>query len=261
MRPLLLSLVLLVTGCATAPRAKTASERLAELKRERQGALAPASPEATASEVPPEQPAPPTPPEAPAPPVPEAPQPPAPPEHPPMEPAAPAAPEAPPAPTAPVSPSAPVQGNGPHKGALGLHGSLVGSVTGTGTGSLSTVGVRYFVSDWVGLNLEAGFSIGAAEQATVSGLGLGVGVNLYGDSPDAALRPYFTTGLGFTSVTAGSTGLISVAVSAGGGLEYWVLPRLSVNASLLLNLAAVPEADTFALATVRPGLGVTLYTP
>jgi hypothetical protein len=90
---------------------------------------------------------------------------------------------------------------------------------------------------------------------------LGVGVNLYGDSPDPALRPYFTSGLGFTSVTAGSTGLLSVAVSAGGGLEYWVLPRLSVNASLLLNLAAVPEADTFALATVRPGLGVTLYTP
>ena len=44
--------------------------------------------------------------------------------------------------------------------------------------------------DWVGLNLEAGFSIGSAEQATVSGLGLGVGVNLYGDSPDPALRPY-----------------------------------------------------------------------
>ncbi|WP_157758642.1 hypothetical protein [Cystobacter fuscus] len=61
--------------------------------------------------------------------------------------------------------------NGPYKGALGLHGSLFGSVTGTTTSSVSMVGVRYFVSD------------------------------------------------------------------------------------------AVPEADTFALATVRPGLGVTLYTP
>ncbi|HEY0093142.1 MAG TPA: hypothetical protein VGB96_02405, partial [Archangium sp.] len=197
MRPLLLSLVLLVTGCATTPRAKSASERLAELKRERQGAPAPASPEAPAPEAPPEQPAPPSPPEAPAPAVVEAPQPPAPPEPPPA------------APAAPVAPVAPVQVNGPHKGALGLHGSLLGSVTGTATGSVSMVGVRYFVEDWVGLNLEAGFSIGAAEQQTVSGLGLGVGVNLYGDSPDPALRPYFTSGLGFTSVTAGSTGLLS----------------------------------------------------
>jgi hypothetical protein len=254
LRPLLLSLILLATGCATTPRARSASERLIELKRERQTGSAPTPPEAPASEPRPIQPAPSASPDTPiAEPLPTPPEPS--PTTPGPPPATPTAPEVPPTPERPLP--QPAQVNGPQKGAWGLHGSFGG----TAQGGVSLVGMRYFVADWVGLNLEAGFSFGSAEKQTVSGLGLGVGVNLYGDSPDAALRPYFTSDVGLTSVTTGSIGLVSVSVSAGGGLEYWILPRLSVNASLLLSFAASPEIGTFAVATVRPGMGVTLYTP
>jgi len=154
-----------------------------------------------------------------------------------------------------VAPATPVPVNGPRKGALGIHGSLFGtnlSVTGTTQSSSSALGLRYFVADWVGLNVEAGFALGSVEKQSASSLGVGVGVNLYGDSVDTALRPYFTGGLGLTSVTAGENGLATVSLSAGGGLEYWVLPRLSVDASLLLNLTTSPGNEVFALGPRRP---------
>lgn len=100
----------------------------------------------------------------------------------------------------------------------------------------------------------------------LSALALEAGLNLYGAPVDpsfAALRPYFRASLGVTGVVgvraAESTAL---SLSAGGGLEYWVLPRLSVNVSMLLGVSVLADAETNALVfgTVHPGLGVTLYT-
>ncbi len=271
MRTLFITLAVLVTGCATTPRAKTAAQRLAEIKRERQAqaagqdqateqAGAPASQaESTPTseaQVPPADEAPP-----PAPAAPEAP----------VAPEAPAAPEAPVAPRAPAAASVqPAVAIGPRMGLLGIRGTLSGSGFGLpsaalSVGSVSTVGVRYFFSDWVGVDLEAGFAIASVRNQTAVGLGLGIGLNLYGGTSEEPFRPYFAAGLGATSVSGGqlpngeSVGATAVSVSAGGGLEYWLHPRLSLNAGLLVTLSADPADDVLFFGTVRPGIGLTLY--
>jgi outer membrane protein with beta-barrel domain len=286
LRTLFISLVVLATGCATTPPAKTASQRLAELKREREAQAAgqaPSSEQATdpvsqSGGNPAEESQPSTPAISTTEPTsanaPEAPAAPAAPEAPPA-PEAPAASTAPEAPAAPVTPEAPFAREapaasasliGPRHGLFGIRGTLFGSGLGLPTvsspaGTVSTVGIRYFLNDWVGMAFEAGFAIATEDKRTDTGLAVGFGLNLYGGTPGDSFRPYFAAELGATSLTGSEReGSTSVAVSAGGGLEYWLVPQLSVNAGLMLSVAVDPEHDAVFLGTVRPGLGVTLYT-
>lgn len=128
-------------------------------------------------------------------------------------------------------------------------------------GSVSTVGIRYFLNDWVGMTAEIGFAISTEGKQTDTGLSVGFGLNLYGGTPGDSFRPYFAAELGMNSLTGSEReSSTSVAVSAGGGLEYWLVPRLSVNAGLMLTAAFDPSRDAVFIGTVRPGVGVTLYT-
>lgn len=164
--------------------------------------------------------------------------------------------------TAPGAPAAPALPVGPRTGMLGLRASLLGNTLGLGesAGTSSTVGVRYFFTDAVGIDLDAGFAYAAVGETSVTGLSLGLGLNAYGGAPGKALRPFFSLAGSLTQVGAAGTSTSVLTLAAGGGLEYWLAPQLSVSTSLLVGLATVPNADTLAIGTFRPGLGVTLYT-
>ncbi|WNG61319.1 porin family protein [Archangium gephyra] len=177
--------------------------------------------------------------------------------------ATPASPETPATPaTSPVAPAAPALPVGPRMGLFGLRASLLGSTLGLGesAGTSSTVGVRYFFTETVGVDLDAGFAYASVGKTSVTGLSLGVGLNAYGGAPGKALRPFFSLAGSLSQVGAADTSASVLTLAAGGGLEYWIAPQLSVSTSLMLGLATVPNADTLVIGTIRPGLGVTLYT-
>jgi hypothetical protein len=181
----------------------------------------------------------------------------------PETPATPATPETPATPAAaPLAPAAPALPVGPRMGLFGLRASLLGSTLGLGesAGSSSTVGIRYFFTETVGVDLDAGFAYASVGDTSVTGLSLGLGLNAYGGAPGKALRPFFSVAGSLNQVGAANTSTTLVTLAAGGGLEYWLAPQLSVSTSLLLGLATVPNADTLVIGTFRPGLGVTLYT-
>jgi hypothetical protein len=180
-------------------------------------------------------------------------------------PATPATPETPATPAAagtPVAPAAPALPVGPKTGLFGLRASLLGSTLGLGesAGSSSTVGVRYFFTDTVGVDLDAGFAYASLGDTSVTGLSLGLGLNAYGGTPGKALRPFFSLAGTLNRMGAADIGSTVLTLAAGGGLEYWLAPQLSVSTSLLLGVATVSGADTLVIGTFRPGLGVTLYT-
>ena len=240
MRTLTLALLVLASGCATTtttPR-KTAAERAAEIARYREKKAAEeagtkqeeTAPQAQQPVEPPPAPAASTPPEGPT-----------------------------PAPVLAATPG-PV---GPRRGLLGLRATLLGSglALGESAGTTSTLGLRYFVGDSVGVNLNAGFAYASVGKASITGLSLGVGLNILGGSRDKPLRPFFALEGAMSQVGGmkdASASLLSLA--AGGGAEYWLTPQLSVSASLLLGFATLPDQETFVLGTLQPGLGVTLYT-
>ncbi len=161
---------------------------------------------------------------------------------------------------APVAAAGPV---GPREGLFGLRASLFGGSLATGnTGaSISTVGIRYFFSDSVGLNLDGGLSIATVGEVGVSGLSLGAALDIFGGESGAALRPFFALQAGITSVGNDQGSLTPLSFGVGGGVEYWVTPSLSLSTRLMLGLALVPGTEMFVVGTFQPGLGVTLYLP
>ncbi|MFE8602654.1 hypothetical protein [Archangium violaceum] len=248
-------LALAITGCETTSGTgqKSAAERAAEIQRyreqkaaeeeARQKAIAEGrDPDEAAKESTATTPTTPTTPETPA---------------------TPATAETPATPAvAPVAPAAPALPVGPRMGLLGLRASLFGSTLATGdsVGTSSTVGVRYFFTETVGVDLDAGFAYASVGETSVTGLSLGVGLNAYGGAPGKALRPFFSLAGSLSQVGAANMSTSVLTLAAGGGLEYWIAPQLSVSTSLMVGLATVPNADTLAIGTFRPGLGVTLYT-
>lgn len=245
MRTLTFALLVLASGCATTTTAtntprKTAAERAAEIARYReQKAAEEAAKKQEEAAAQAQQPVEPTP-----------------------APAASTPPEGSTPPPAPVLAAAPGS-MGPRTGLLGLRATLLGSglAMGESAGTTSTLGLRYFVGDSLGVNLNAGFAYASVGEVSITGLSLGVGLNFFGGSQDKPLRPFFALE-GAVSQVGGmkdaSASMLSLA--AGGGAEYWLTPQLSVSASLLLGFATLPNQESFVLGTFQPGLGVTLYT-
>jgi len=243
MRTLTLALLVLASGCATtkttAPR-KTAAERAAEIARYReQKAAEEAAKKQEEAPAQAQQPVEPTP-----------------------APTASTPPEGPTPPPAPVLAGAPGP-VGPRAGLLGLRATLLGGglALGESAGTTSTLGLRYFVGDSLGVNLNAGFAYASVGEASITGLSLGVGLNFFGGSQDKPLRPFFALEGAMSQVGGMKDASASmVSLAAGGGAEYWLTPQLSVSASLLLGFATLPNQESFVLGTFQPGLGVTLYT-
>jgi hypothetical protein len=253
-----LALLVLATGCATtsAPR-KTAAQRAEEIARYREqkkaAEEATSNPGQAGEQA--EKPAEPTAPAASTPP------------------AGPNPSTAPVSATGPVAPAGPQGPIGPRAGLFGLRATLLGNTLpleeAAATQTSSTLGIRFFPGDSVGVNLNAGFTYATLEGASATGLSLGLGLNFYASAQNAALRPFFAVegALGRMSTKVGtveaSASVLSLA--AGAGAEYWLTPQLSVSANLMLGLATAPSEDekkegAFVLGTFQPGLGVTLYT-
>ncbi|WP_437498310.1 hypothetical protein [Sorangium sp. So ce1099] len=161
---------------------------------------------------------------------------------------------------------------GPRAGRVGLGVTLGGATAAAGQllPMSSTLALRGFVSDSVSLAGVAGIGIGASGSATDVSLGVGAEVVVFLGDLGENVYPFFVgeTAYHWRSVTGsgdgepidagadGSTVAFS-SVAAGGGLEYWVAPRLSVNARLMVG-AVIRDGGAF-FETFRPGLGVTLF--
>ncbi|HEX8819079.1 MAG TPA: hypothetical protein VF794_04070 [Archangium sp.] len=240
MRILTLALLVLATGCATT--GKTAAQRAEEIRRYREqkptDEAASEQEQASEQEEQPAKPTPPTPPTAPTPPT------------------------TPTAAVTPGAPAAPAEPLGPRAGLFGIRATLLGNslAQGQSAGSSSSLGIRYFAGDSVSVDVNAGFAYAAVKEVDVIGLSLGLGLNIYGGTRELPLRPFFALQGALSQVGRGNTSASAVSLAVGGGAEYWLAPRLSVSASLLLGVASVPQEDAFVIGTFQPGLGVTLYT-
>jgi hypothetical protein len=251
-------LVLTATGCATT--GKTAAQRVAEIERYRQQKEAEAAKEEARKqaiargEIPADEAKTATSEASPANAAGETPS------------ATPATPETPasatPAEVTPAAPTTPALPVGPRTGLFGVRANLLGSTLALGdsAGTSSTVGIRYFFSDSMGINLNAGLAFASVQGAAVTGVSLGLGLNAYGGTPGKALRPYFALEGALNQVGGEDSSASVLSLAAGGGLEYWLAPQLSVNTTLLFGLAFVPDVDGTFIGTFQPGLGVTLYT-
>ncbi|WP_438003345.1 hypothetical protein WME89_31175 [Sorangium sp. So ce321] len=161
---------------------------------------------------------------------------------------------------------------GPRAGRVGLGVTLGGATAAAGQllPMSSTLALRGFVSDSVSLAGVAGIGIGASDSETAVSFGAGAEVVVFlGDlgedvhlffAGEAAhyLRSVTASGDREPIDAGADDGAVSFSsVAAGGGLEYWVAPRLSVNARLMVG-AVIREGGAF-FETFRPGLGVTLF--
>jgi hypothetical protein len=168
-----------------------------------------------------------------------------------------ASPEATPVASAP--PAAPTGPVGPRAGVYGLRASLLGgSLTSEQAGN-SSLGFRYFVTDSVGFNVDAGFLYSSLATTAFTGASLGLGLNLYGGTPGKAPRPYFTVQAALNHLNTDSDSATLLGASLGGGVEFWLAPQLSVNTTLAVGFATTTTANAVVLGTVQPGLGVTLF--
>ncbi|WP_437874470.1 hypothetical protein [Sorangium sp. So ce513] len=197
--------------------------------------------------------------------------------------AAPDAPTAPPAaPTAPTLPAAPAPAAvaperwGPRAGLTGFGVTLGGTTLAAGLGApvASTLALRGFVSDTVSLAGVVGAGIGVSGDDTELTLAVGGEVVAFfgdlGENMHAFLvgeaafnrRSVSTSREDDGPFAGGTTASDASAVSlgAGGGLEYWVAPRLSVNARMMVGgVFGVEGGQGTFVGTFRPGLGVTLF--
>ncbi|XXT14967.1 hypothetical protein WME94_32435 [Sorangium sp. So ce429] len=161
---------------------------------------------------------------------------------------------------------------GPRAGRVGLGVTLGGATAATGQllPMSSTLALRGFVSDSVSLAGVAGIGIGASDSETAVSLGAGAEVVVFLGDLGENVHLFFVGGAAhhLRSVTASGdrepidagaddSAVSFSSVAAGGGLEYWVAPRLSVNARLMVG-AVIREGAAF-FETFRPGLGVTLF--
>ncbi|WP_437923325.1 hypothetical protein WMF37_30375 [Sorangium sp. So ce291] len=278
MRIFFVALLALVTGCAG--QSKTAQQRLAEVKayrraqeleqQEKEKKAGPPPANATAAPAPGVAPA-----GQGAPWMPGAPA-----GHSAAPPAAAGQPGAPAAATGrPDAPAARSSGaaddqasRGPRAGRVGLGVTLGGATAATGQSlpMSSTLALRGFVSDSVSLAGVAGIGIGTSDSDTEVSLGAGAEVVVFLGDLGENVYPFFVgeaayhrrsvsaSGDGGPSDAGAEDGAASFSsLAAGGGLEYWVAPRLSVNARLMLG-GVFGDGGAF-VGTFRPGLGVTLF--
>ncbi|WP_437730039.1 hypothetical protein [Sorangium sp. So ce1335] len=277
------ALLVLATGCAG--QGKTAQQRLAEIKTyrrnqeiEQQKKASPPAPAAAApgSAAPPASPG--------APPATDASTPGAPPAPSGAPAAQRGAPAASTAATAgsPTAPAAPAPGvaaqerRGPRAGLTGFGVTLGGALTAADRNvpATSTLSLRGFVSDTVSLAGVVGAGIGVSGDDTELRLALGgevvaffgdLGENMHAFFVGEAMYNRLSTstsrdeGDPFTG-EPGSSAASAVSLGAGGGLEYWIAPRLSVNARMMVGGVISAEGGPGAFfGTFRPGLGVTLF--
>ncbi|WP_437962006.1 hypothetical protein WME76_21710 [Sorangium sp. So ce119] len=277
MRIFFVALLVLVTGCAG--QGKTAQQRLAEIKtyrrhQEIEQQKKAAGPPAKAA-VAPAPVAPPAGPGAPPAVVPSTPGAPA------AQPSASAAATAatagrPGAPTAPTTAAAAQERRGPRAGLTGFGVTLGGATAPAGRGIpvTSTLSLRGFVSDAVSLAGVAGAGIGVAGDDTELRLTLGGEVVAFFGDLGENMHAFFVGEVAYNRLSLStsrdeedpSTGgtaasdVSAVSLGAGGGLEYWLAPRLSVNARMMVGgVLGVEGGQGTFFGTFRPGLGVTLF--
>lgn len=273
MRIFFVALLVLVTGCAG--QGKTAQQRLAEIKtyrrhQEIEQRKKAAQPPAKAAV-------------APAPVAPRA-GPGAPPAMVPSIPGAPAAQPSAPAATAvrpgaaaaPTAAAAAQERRGPRAGLSGFGVTLGGATDAAGRDIpvTSTLSLRGFVSDAVSLAGVVGAGIGVSGDQTELRLTVGGEVVAFFGDLGENMHAFFVGEAAYTRLSrstsrehddpatggAGSSDVSAVSLGAGGGLEYWLAPRLSVNARMMVGGVLGAEGDPGVFfGTLRPGLGVTLF--
>ncbi|MBX5481108.1 MAG: hypothetical protein IRZ16_04550 [Myxococcaceae bacterium] len=141
-----------------------------------------------------------------------------------------------------------------------------------------SVGLRFFASDALALDLDAGLSLSHAASTTSISLGFGAAGQYYFGTASWPVRPFGVGRLNFgwlpysylNQVVIGES--LQVGINGGAGLEYWPVRFLSVSGSMAagVSIASVSanagqfgstSQTVITFGTVNPQLAVTLYTP
>ncbi|WP_433926411.1 hypothetical protein AB3662_26170 [Sorangium cellulosum] len=179
------------------------------------------------------------------------------------------------APAAPTTAAAAQERRGPRAGLTGFGVTLGGATAPAGRNIpvTSTLSLRGFVSDAVSLAGVVGAGIGVAGDDTELRLTVGGEVVVFFGDLGENMHAFFVGEAAYNRLslstsreddapfTGGTASDVSaVSLGAGGGLEYWLAPRLSVNARMMAGgVIGVEGGQGTFFGTFRPGLGVTLF--
>ena len=172
-------------------------------------------------------------------------------------------PAAAPAPGAAPAPSA----GGLVKGAFGLTASFQGGTLagvpaqGAAGGGSPTFGIKYFVTDRLGIIASAGIELISVPNNTLIGFGGAAGVDFHFGAASSPLRPFLTGSVGVAKLVSTVTDDYGLTFAVGGGAEYWFSEHFSLNgrAVVALPFSFAGGNTVFALATLMPGVGANFY--
>jgi hypothetical protein len=155
-----------------------------------------------------------------------------------------------------------VTAGGPNKGSWALRAGFVGSFGSTSfpntVAVIPTIGGKVFVSDKIGLTLDAGFLARTGRNA-LAGFLVNAGVEAHLWRTGTSLRPFLRGGLGAGKPATGLNGDYFGNAEVGGGAEYWFSDQFSLSARAMLTLTYFGGPDAFIIATFTPGVLAAFY--
>jgi hypothetical protein len=151
---------------------------------------------------------------------------------------------------------------GPNKGSWALRGGFVGSFGSTSfpatVAVIPTIGTKVFVSDKIGLTLDAGFLAQTGRNA-VAGFLVNLGIEAHLWRTGTSLRPFLRGGLGAGKPATGRNGDYFGSAEVGGGAEYWFSDQFSLSGRAMLTVTYFGGPDAFVIATFTPGVLAAFY--
>jgi hypothetical protein len=151
---------------------------------------------------------------------------------------------------------------GPNTGSWALRAGFVGSFGSTSfpatVAVIPTVGTKVFVTDKIGLTLDAGFLAQTGRNA-VAGFLVNLGIEAHLWRTGTSLRPFLRGGLGAGKPATGRNGDYFGNAEVGGGAEYWFSDQFSLSGRAMLTVTYFGGPDAFVIATFTPGVLAAFY--
>lgn len=158
---------------------------------------------------------------------------------------------------------------GPRKGSIGFRAAFFGSgVPALGPtraedpaipSPVPTVGVRYQVTETLGLAADVGAGVGLASRFQF-GLGVGVAAELYLGSAARPIRPLVIFRVGAAKPLSRASDDFTLEVDAGFGAEYWFADEFSVQGRAMIGVPLdLTDLEEFPIATFSPGIAATFH--
>lgn len=157
-----------------------------------------------------------------------------------------------------------VTAGGPNKGSVALRVGFVTSIAGNsfpsalGQAVTPTVGAKVFVTDKIGLTLDAGL-LAVTGRNSRAGFSVEAGIEAHLWGRGTSLRPFLRGGLGAGKPASGQGGDYFGNAEVGGGAEYWFSDHFSLSGRAMVTVSYFGNPDAFVIASFTPGVLAAFY--